>query len=36
MFLNLQNLADIEMSTDSAKRKRSEDGEEVTSQATGA
>jgi len=32
-FLNLQNLDDVEMSTDSAKRKRGEDGEEVSSQA---
>ena len=34
MFLNLQNLDDVEMSTDSAKRKRGEDGEEVSSQAS--
>ena len=33
IFLNLQNFTDIEMSTDSAKRKRCEDGEEVASQA---
>jgi len=32
MFLNLQNLKDVDMSTDSTKRKRCEDGEEVTSQ----
>ena len=31
MFLNLHNLVGIETSTDSAKRKRCEDGEEVTS-----
>lgn len=34
MYLNLQNIEDIDMSTDSSKRKRCEDGEEVTSQAT--
>ena len=33
MFLNLHNIDDVEMSTDSAKRKRGEDGEEVSSQA---
>ena len=32
MFLNLQNFEDVEMSTDSSKRKRSEEGEEATSQ----
>ena len=32
-FLNLHNIEDIEISTDSAKRKRCDDGEEVTSQA---
>ena len=31
MFLNLQKFEDIEMSTDSTKRKRCKDGEEVTS-----
>jgi len=34
LYLNLHNLEDIEMSSDSTKRKRSEDGEEATSQAT--
>jgi len=33
LFLNLNNGEDIEMSTDSAKRKREKDGEEVSSQA---
>jgi len=32
MYLNLQNLEDVEMSTDSSKRKRSEEGEEASSQ----
>jgi len=32
MFLNLQNIEDVEMSTDSSKRKRSEEGEEASSQ----
>lgn len=31
MYLNLHNIEDIEMSTDSSKRKRCEDGEEATS-----
>jgi len=31
MFLNLQNIDDVEMSTDSSKRKRKEEGEEATS-----
>jgi len=31
MFLNLQNIEDMEMSTDSSKRKRKEEGEEATS-----
>jgi len=31
MYLNLQNTEDVEMSTDSAKRKRKEDREEATS-----
>lgn len=34
MYLNLQNVKDIEMSVDSSKRKRYEDGEEATSQAS--
>ena len=34
MFMNLQNIEDIEMSTDSAKCKRCEDGEEATFHAT--
>jgi len=34
MFLNLQNFEDFEMSTDSTKCKRCEDGEEVTSHAS--
>ncbi|KAJ8450358.1 hypothetical protein Cgig2_004815 [Carnegiea gigantea] len=34
LYLNLHNLEDIEMSSDSTKKKRSEDGEEATSQAT--
>ena len=34
MFLNLHNVDDIEMSTDSAKRNRYEDGEEVSYHAT--
>jgi len=33
MYLNLNNVEDIEMSTESAKRKRDKDGEEVSSQA---
>ena len=33
LYLNLHNFEDIEMSSDSAKRKREEDGEEATSQA---
>lgn len=33
MYLNLHNIEDIEMSTDSSKRKRCEEGEEVTSKA---
>lgn len=33
MYLNLHNFEDIEMSTDSSKRKRCEEGEEATSQA---
>ena len=33
MFLNLNNGEDIEMSAESAKRKREKDGEEVSSQA---
>lgn len=33
MYLNLQNIEDIKMSSDSSKRKRCEDGEEATSQA---
>lgn len=33
MYLNLQNIEDIEMSTDSSKMKRYEDGEEATSLA---
>ena len=32
MYLNLQNLEDVEMSTDSSKRKRREEGEEASSQ----
>lgn len=28
MFLNLDNIEDVEMSTDSSKRKRDEEGEE--------
>jgi len=31
MYLNLQNLEDVEMSTDTSKRKRSEEGEEASS-----
>lgn len=31
MYLNLHNIEDIEMSTDSSKRKRCEEGEEATS-----
>ncbi|KAJ8444540.1 hypothetical protein Cgig2_000819 [Carnegiea gigantea] len=31
MFLNLENIEDVEMSTDSSKRKRVEEGEECTS-----
>jgi len=31
MYLNLQNIKDVEMSTDSYKRKRCEEGEEATS-----
>ena len=31
MYLNLQNVEDVEMSTDSSKRKRNEEGEEATS-----
>ncbi|KAJ8423901.1 hypothetical protein Cgig2_028064 [Carnegiea gigantea] len=34
LYLNLHNIEDIEMSSDSTKRKRSEDGEEAISQAT--
>ena len=34
IFLNLQNITNIEMSTDLAKRKRCEDGKEVISQAS--
>ena len=30
MFLNLQNIDDVEMSTDSSKRKRKEEGGEAT------
>lgn len=33
MYLNLHNFEDIEMSTDSSKRKSCEEGEEATSQA---
>jgi len=32
MYLNLQNLEDVEMSTDSSKRKRREEGQEASSQ----
>ena len=32
MYLNLQNFEDVDMSTDSSKRKRSEEGEEASSQ----
>ena len=35
MFLNLNNVEDVEMSAESSKRKRDEEGEEVTSQALG-
>ena len=31
MFLNIQNIEDVEMSTDSSKRKRKEEGKEATS-----
>jgi len=31
MYLNLHNIEDVEMSTDSSKRKRTEAGEEATS-----
>jgi len=34
LYLHLNNIEDIEMSMDSTKRKRCEDGEETTSQAT--
>lgn len=33
LFLNLENIEDVEMSTDSAKRKRIEEGEECSSHA---
>jgi len=32
MYLNLQNIEDVEMPTDSSKRKRNEEGDEATSQ----
>jgi len=32
MFLNLQNIEDVEMSIDSSKRLRNEEGEEASSQ----
>jgi len=35
MFLNLQNVEDVEMSTDSSKRKRKVEGEEGTSNPKG-
>jgi len=35
MYLNLQNIKDVEMSTDSSKRKRNEEGEEATSTSKG-
>lgn len=33
LFLNIENIEDVEMSTDSAKRKRIEEGEECSSHA---